>query len=266
METSPLPPGQITGGAPFYSKPEPLNLEQHGKLGLRAVENPWTFASKQHFVPLLATEFAPAALSYPIIFAGDEPTPLAVMGLNEGENLYYDNEVLRADVYIPAYMRRYPFITAAEDNGERVVVCIDRDSFLIGEGAETPFFANGELTQYSKDCIDFCQNFEADRTRTLQMVKRLKELDLFEPREVNFQPPPAKPGETPPPPQRIAAFTAVSEAKLNALPVDTYIELRNSGYVQAIYAHLMSLQNWDRLIAVSLRRRHEENLAAQKKN
>lgn len=263
METSPLPPGQITGGAPFYKRPEPLNLEQHGKLGLRTVANPWIFGAKQHFIPLLATEFTAAALSYPIIFAGDEPTPLAVTGLNDGENLFYDGDVIRPDIYIPAFMRRYPFITASEEGGERVVVCIDRESFLIAEGAETPFFENGELTQYSKNCIEFCQNFEADRLRTLQMVARLKELDLFEPREINFQPP-APQGAEPPPPQRIAAFTAVSETKLNALPNDTYIELRTQGYLAAIHAHLLSLQNWDRLLTIAFNKRAAEDQANQK--
>jgi hypothetical protein len=260
METQPLPPGQITGNAPFYRRPEPLNVEQHAKLGLKHSDNPFAFGASQHFVPLLATEFIPAALSYPIIFAGVEPTPLAVMGLQDGENLFYEKDQLRSDVYIPAYIRRYPFITAMEDTGERVVVCIDRESPLIGEAAETPFFENGELSQYSKNCIEFCQNFEADRGRTLQMVARLKELDLFEQREATFVPP-APAGMQPQEPQRVAAFTAVSEQKLNALPTEVFLELREKGYLQAIYAHLMSLHNWDKLIGMQIRRRFEESQA-----
>lgn len=260
METNSLPPGQVTGNAPFYKKPEPLNPADHGKLGLRSVENPYAFGKTQHFVPLLATEFIPAALCYPIIFAGDELTPLAVMGLNQGENLFYDGDVLRADAYIPAYVRRYPFIVAGDETGERMVVCIDRESHLIGEDGVTRMFENGELTQYSKDCIQFCENFEFDRQRTMQLVAKLKELDLFEPRDATWTPP-TPPGQPPAEPQRLAGFMAISEAKLNALPNETYIELRTLGYLQAIFAHQISQYNWDRLISLSIGRRMAEDKA-----
>lgn len=254
METNTMPPGQVTGSAPFYTKPEPLNPQEHGALGLKNSDNPFFFGEKQHFVPLLATEFVPASRCFPIIFAGEEPTPLAVMGLSEGENLFYEDGKLRNDIYVPAYMRRYPFITAAEETGQRVVVCIERTSPLIGENAETPFFENGELSQYSKDCIQFCENFEMDRARTVQMVARFKALDLFEPREMTFTPPVPR-GATPPTPQKIAAFTAISTDKVNALPAETLVELRDTGYLAAIYAHFASQFNWEPLVGLSLRRR-----------
>ena len=269
METpNTLPPGQITGQAPFYTKPEPLNPQDHGKLGLKTVANPYAFGATQHFVPVLATEFMAAALSYPIIFAGgEELVPLVVMGLNNGENLFYKGDVVDADAYMPAYVRRYPFISAADQGGERMVVCIDRDSPLIGENAETPLFENGELTEYTKNCIQFCESYEMDRSRTLKMVERLKELDLFENREATFTPP-TPIGAPVAEPQVVAGFMAVSEVKLNALPVETYLELRSMGYLQAIYAHLMSMGHWDRLIGMALGRRAAERAAeeAKKKN
>ena len=57
METTPTAAandGGVTGSAPLYVKPEPLNYDQHKKLGLRQVDAPFAFVAKQHFVPLLA--------------------------------------------------------------------------------------------------------------------------------------------------------------------------------------------------------------------
>ena len=87
METT-QPAGGISGNVLFYSSPEPLNREQHAKLALVHKDKPYSFALKGTAVPLAVTEFAPAALSYPVIFAGEDRVPLAVMGLNTGENLF----------------------------------------------------------------------------------------------------------------------------------------------------------------------------------
>ncbi len=265
VKDAPLPPGEVTGNAPFYSKPEPLNPQEHGKLGLLNDPNPYDFGQTQHFVPVLATEFLQAACSYPIIFAGEEFIPLAVMGVNDGENLFYEDGVIKGESYLPAYMRRYPFIVAADQTGERMVVCIDRPSRLIGENPDHPFFVNGELSDYSKHCIQFCENFEMDRGRTTVMIERLKELDLFALREATFQPPTA-PGAPPAEPQKVAAFMAVSEEKLNALPADVFLELRDKGYLLVIYAHLTSLSHWDRLVGMSITRRIKAQEQKAKKN
>ncbi|OYX91058.1 MAG: peptidase, partial [Caulobacter sp. 35-67-4] len=80
--------GGISGNVLFYASPEPLNREQHAKLALVHNEKPYSFAAAGTAVPLTVTEFAPAALSFPVIFAGEDRVPLAVMGLNNGENLF----------------------------------------------------------------------------------------------------------------------------------------------------------------------------------
>ena len=71
--------GGITGNVLFYNSPEPLNREQHGKLALVHKDKPYSFALNGTAVPLTVTEFAPAALSYPVIFAGEERVPLAAL-------------------------------------------------------------------------------------------------------------------------------------------------------------------------------------------
>jgi hypothetical protein len=252
--TTTAQPG-ITGNVLFYQQPEPLSSDTHGKMGVRTMDGPFGFAKMGHAIPLTVGEFPPAAMTGPVIFVGDEKMPIAVMGLNAGENLFLrDDGLFEAGIYVPAYIRRYPFVFASDDNAKQMVLCVDRAAEFFAEtNPDMPFFEeNGEASQYTKNCIEFCNNFEIERQRTLSFVQLLKDLDLFETKTATFSPPNGDGtlGE----PQTIAEFFGVSEEKLNALPAEKFIELRNNGALPQIYAHLLSLLSWDRLIAIALQR------------
>jgi len=246
--------GGISGNVLFYVSPEPLNREQHAKLALVHNDKPYGFAATGSAVPLTVTEFAPAALSFPVIFAGEDCVPLAVMGLNNGENLFVNADgSIDPGVYIPAYIRRYPFVLANDETQDRLIVCIDRGSTLLSESGQTALFdEKGEPTEYTQNCIKFCDDFEAERRRTDSFVQLLKELDLFELKTATFTPTDAdgQPGQA----QTVAEYFGVSEEKLNALPVEKLKELQTNGALAQIYAHLVSLVGWDRLIAVAMMR------------
>lgn len=244
--------GQITGNVLFYSKPEPLALELHKHLGVKRMDGPFGFAKAGHAVPLTVTEFSLAALTGPIIFVGDDKTPLAVMGLNPNENLFLrDDGLFDAGVYIPAYIRRYPFVFANDPNAQQSILCIDRNAEFIVEGGDMAFFnADGTPTEYTQNCIEFCNNYEVERQRTINFVDMLKQLDLFEIKTASHTP--MNEDGTPGEPQVIAEFFGISEAKLNALPHDKLAELRDNGALTQIYAHLISLIGWDRLIALQM--------------
>jgi hypothetical protein len=244
---------ELTGEALFYVAPEPLSKEAHAKLGLKNLETPYAFTARTHLVPVTVTEFGPAALCYPIIFIGADKTPVAVMGVNADENLFVDEKGSYApDAYLPAYIRRYPFVLANDASAQRMVVCIDAKAPMISETPDAPFFADGEPTAYTKSAIEFCNNFEQEAQRTLSFVNLLKELDLFEDKQATYNPPGVDgvPGQ----PQVIAEYQGVSEAKLGALSPDKLKELAANGALQQIYAHLLSLLGWDRLIVKAMLR------------
>jgi len=245
--------GQLAGNVLFYSQPEPLSPENHGTLGANPVENPYLFVASSHVVPLTVTEFSPAALSYPVIFVGDNRQPVAVMGLRPGENLFVEaNGAFRPEAYIPAYVRRYPFVFANDDTQQRLILCIDRAASFIVEGGQAPLFENGQPSAYVQQAMEFCNNFEQERLRTDSFVQLIKDLDLLDTREAVFTP--RNPDGTPAEPQKIAEYFAVSEDKLKALPADKLAELRDNGALGQIYAHLVSLLGWDRLIAMAFAR------------
>ncbi len=243
----------LDGNVLFYSKPEPLSTDLHSTLGVNPVEKPYAFVAASHIVPLTVTEFAPAALSYPVIFLGDSKQPVAAMGLRQSENLYINAKGdFRPEAYIPAYIRRYPFVFANDPQNQRLVLCIDRDAAFLAEGGQSPLFVDGKPSDYVNQAMEFCNNFEQERQRTDSFVKLLQDLDLFEVREAVFTPrnERGEPGE----PQKLADYFAVSEDKLKALPVEKLAELRDNGALGQIYAHLVSLLGWDRLIALAFQR------------
>ena len=255
MEQTQAAIGPISGNLLFYTSPEPLSRDVHSGMGVKRMEKPFQFASVGHVVPLTVAEFTFAAISYPIIFAGNERLPLAVMGINQGENLFVEEDgSFSVGGYVPAYIRRYPFVLAADETLQRMVVCIERgaDIFVDKKAADLPLFEdNGEASEYTQNAIKFCEDFEGERRRTEAFLKLLTDLDLFEQRESIFQMP-KEDGTLEP--VKLAEYFAVSEEKLNALPAEKLAELRDNGALEKIYNHLTSLIAWDRLVALASNR------------
>jgi hypothetical protein len=244
----------ISGAALFYSKPEPLNAQAHGKLGLRRIDRPFAFAANSQAVPLTVSEFLMASLSFPVIFAGERRQPLAIMGILSETNMFIrENGYFEPGIYVPGYIRRYPFVLAANETRDQLVVCIDGGAAMLGDLPDLPFFEpNGEASEYTKGCIQFCNDYEVEVRRTESFVELLTSLDLFETRRTTFRP--MLPDGTPGVEQTLAEFFAVSEEKLKALPDAKLRELMDNGALRQIYAHLNSISQFDNLVSLALSR------------
>ncbi len=252
---------EVSGNVMFYEQPVPLTKEKHAKFGVKQVKKPFQFMADQHFLPLTAPEFGPASASVPIIFAGDDRTPLAVMGIRSGENLFVTDGQFEADFYMPAFARRYPFVLAGDNANDRFVVCVDEKAECVtNKKPEQLFFDKDDTSKFTKEAFQFLQSFERDRQATTRMIEVFKELDLFEPKEMNFQGNNAD--GTPAPQQKIADYFAISEEKLKALPAEKIAEFSKNGYLAVAYAHLISLGNWQRLVNMTLRRAQAEQAKA----
>jgi len=244
--------GPISGNVLFYQNPEPLSHAKHGHLGVKKIDNPFGFLKSAHAVPLTVTEFGMAACSYPIIFVGDERTPIAVMGVRQGENLYV-NETGHTDpeTYIPAFVRRYPFVFATDPANDQLLLCVDSQAPMVSDNPEVAFFDGEKASKFTEDAIEFCKEFERQRRGTLTLVEALKKHDLFEEKSISFQPRDAE-GKESGPAQKIADYWAVSEERLNGLSDEAFIELKTMGALGAIYSHFVSLLNWSRVIQRAL--------------
>jgi SapC len=243
---------ELSGKVLFYQNPEPLSAERHRHLGAKRVDKPFQFLIGTHVVPITVNEFGIAACSYPVIFAGPEKTPLAVMGARGGENVFVNpNGDVDPEVYLPAFARRYPFVFASDSSNENMLVCIDRAAPMIGENPEIPFFEGEppQPTKYTQDAIEFLKEFERHRQATEFFVKAIEEAGLFEEKSVALTQQDEQ-GQD----QRvtIADYYAISEEKLNALSPEKFQELREKGCIAPAYAHLISLLSWPKIIQRAL--------------
>lgn len=242
----------LSGSLPLYKNPEPLNPQEHQGKGLRYSDRPFDFLKDSHFVPVTLGEFGAASARFPIIFLGENKTPVAAMGLQAGANLFVDPETGNYErfAYLPAFVRRYPFVAANHGpESDRFTVCVDTGSHLFSDNPEQPFFNDkGEPTEFTNRAIDFVRRFESDVALTEAFVKRLNELDLFDQQQATFQPRNAN-GEPQGEPQVVASYWGVSGEKLQKLDPKVLAELRDNTYLGAIYAHMLSMPQWETLIA-----------------
>lgn len=238
MATQP-PSDQPTDQMPLlYGGLVPLSSNQHANFKARSPETA-PFLAKVHAIPLTVDEFSAAQRYYPIIFSsGDMPVPLALMGLNEGVNTFVDDDgKLRETIYLPAYVRRYPWMLARlTPEAEELSLCFDPTSEIVGEFDEgLALFEDGKPTETVNTILKFCEEFELAAQRTQQFLADLKELDLLMDGEVSIQP------KDSPQPVIYRGFQMVAEEKFRALDAETLHKMHTNGALPLIMAHLFSL-------------------------
>lgn len=223
----------------FYNDLMPLNSRDHGNWRSRTTDKAKWLAN-QHAVPLTVEEFPQAQRHFPIIFSsGDNPVPLALMGLNEGVNVFIDDDgALTGPVYVPAYARRYPFMLARINQGsEELSLCFDPSTDLIGDFEDgLPLFDGETPTESCKATLSFCEQFEVAGQKTNAFMEELKKHDLLMDGEVAIQ----QEGKDQPFVYR--GFKMVDENKLREVRGDVLRGWNQSGLLPLIFAHLFSLE------------------------
>ena len=223
----------------FYNDLIPLNSNEHGAYRVRGSDAA-PFLAKQHAIPLTIEEFVSAQRFMPIVFsAGEDPVPLGLMGMNEGVNTFVDAEGrLNAPTYVPAYVRRYPWMLAKlRPDSDELSLCFDPKADVIGEFDEGELLLEeGQPTEITKNILKFCEDFEQAAHRTGLFMKELNELGLLMDGEVSIQ----VPGNDQPFIYR--GFGMVNEEKLRDLRGDQLRKINQSGMLPLIHAHLFSLQ------------------------
>lgn len=223
----------------FYKGLEPLSSETHRDHRVRSQETA-PFLVGQHAIPVTVDEFPLVQRHMPIIFSsGEDGVPLALMGLNEGVNVFVDDEGRLTDTafYVPAYVRRYPFMLAKlHPDAQELSLCFDPTADALSAGGEgEPLFADGQPSEVTKQILQFNEQFEQAGQRTQQFVKELNELGLLMEGEVSIQP------EGAAQPFIYRGFQMVNEEKLHDLRGDQLRKINQSGMLPLIYAHLFSL-------------------------
>lgn len=223
----------------FYNAIEPLNATQHSKMKVRTMLRMPQIA-QTHAIPVTVDEFTLVQRHYPIVFSvGDNPIPIALFGLNEGVNVFLDEDgrPLNTNIYIPAYVRRYPFLLARlRPDSDELSLCFDPTASAVGDFDEgQALFEGDEPSEATKAILQFCEQFEAAGQRTAAFVEELTKADLLMDGEVAIQP------EGFQQPFVYRGFRMVDEEKLRNLRGDELRRMNQNGILPLLYAHLFSL-------------------------
>jgi len=233
-----------------YREPVALDAEQHRELSVAPSPNGFAFASSAHAVLLAAVEFFEACREFPIIFAPTEHgtlNALALMGVEQGENLLVDESGTWQGNYVPAYLRRYPFIPA-DIGAPELPICIDLafEGLNLEEGQRL-FSEAGTPTDYCRQMQAFLLDYQNQQVLSLAFTTKLKELGLLTALDANVQ---LHDGRK----FLLQGLLVVDENGLGRLGDQAVLELFRKGYLGLIYAHLASLKNLGRLMELKAAR------------
>jgi hypothetical protein len=227
----------------IYESAAPLSRTRHQNSSVQ-VGNDYSFSRSVNSVPLMAVEFAPAATDYAIVFAGHQAAfmPAVILGLRGNENLYLTDKNGWDAAYVPAFIRRYPFVFSSPDEGKSFTLCIDeRFQGLNTEGKGQRLFGDdGKPSEYTDNVLKFLQGYQAQFQRTQTFCKTLQELDLLEPMQAQVT---TSTGER----LSLGGFMAVSRDRMKKLSADTLAKLMASDELELVYLHLQSMRNFNRM-------------------
>ncbi len=221
----------------FYAKPQALSAQRHGAKALAPDAN-YSFAKETNSVPVTATELTRAMLNYPIVFTAAEPVvPVVILGLRGSKNQFVsDDGTWQAGVYIPAYVRRYPFILMESPDKQQYTLCVDEAASHFGDTGQA-FFEDGEPAEVSKKALEFCSAYQGQHVQTLEFTAMLDKYGLLADNRAAIT---LASGEK----LSMSGFRVVNEEKFTALPDDVYLDWRQRGWIPLVYCHLLSLGNW----------------------
>lgn len=197
---------------------QPLSPETHGDKYWQRFSN-YHFTARTASVPIVAAELGQAVRTLPLAFArqGNDYVLVAVLSNTPNRNLYLAPNGKWLGGYVPALFRGYPF--SLQDGVLHV------DEAMVGDQPGESFYDdNGELSPPVKEVLGFLQKLDRNRQDTDRAVAALTTQGLLK----EWQ----------------SGLMITDEAKLNSLPDELFLKLRQTASLPLAYAQLMSMANF----------------------
>jgi hypothetical protein len=226
----------------FYRSLTAIDAERHRGKSLTARLG-FNFAKASHAVLLNGSEFEAAARHYPIVFTPAPTTSaLCVLGVRPESNLFVDAKGdWRAGSYVPAYIRRYPFIFHESADKKQYTLCLDETSGAIEDGNERPLFVDDKPSEIVQSALQFCAAFQRDYGNTHDFVEQLNERGLLIPNQADIT---LHSGEK----LSVTGFHVIDRDRFSGLPDSAFLEWRRKGWLPWVFAHFISHGNWSTLV------------------
>ena len=233
----------------FYKRPFALQAGVHSEVSLKRGAS-YRFAAKTNAIPLTLQELTQAQRDYPIVFTNEAvPMPMAVVGIQDQANLYVEGDGgWRRGAYVPAYVRRYPFLFSEQLGNTELTLCVDEASELLEATTANPFFRDGKATEITQKALEFCLAYQRQHEATRDFGRTLVQVELLIARDATVKLPS---GES----TVVRGFKMIDEGKFNTISAETFQDWRAKDWIKPIFAHLLSQGAWDRLVHILAERR-----------
>lgn len=228
------------------SKPVLLTPTEHRALRVRAGHGA-ALGDAVMQVLTFPAEFRDIQGHYPIVFQRGRDAgfvPLALLGLEEGANLFLDGDRWDA-TYVPLGIRRQPFLVGVV--GEERLVHVDMDHPRIG-GGEALFHGHGVATEHLERIKSVLLALHDGVSATPAFIDALERHALLESFVLDVR---LDDGSN----NRLAGFHTIDEARLEALDGASLEALARAGHLLPIYMVLASMSRFRDLIERTNRRR-----------
>lgn len=221
----------------------PITREAHKNKKVAPVKD-FNFVSDVHIASVMVHEFSRLSSIYPIVFLENPENggfkPVVLLGLEQGENLFVEDGKWNAS-YVPAIIRRYPFVLAKGSEENKYTVCIDEGSNLLNEEeGEALFNEDGEGSEVIERVKQYLGELQQMEMFTEEFAKFMAENNMFTPLNMKVR----VENEI----KNIAGAYVINEERLNGLSNEKYLELREKQYMPVVYSHLSSLSQIERLL------------------
>ncbi len=224
----------------MFENLEALDPKKHKDLRFSPADS-FKFAAAVSSAPLSASEVVDASRVFPVAFSPEGPLlPVAMFSVKEGENAFVDAEGEWRAAYIPAHIRRYPFILGNTDTPDSFSVMFVPDAPHFdgaGGAGERLFTEEGEQGTALTKAMEFLTTFQAEIAATEKLLAPLAETGVLTLQRLDIS---NAEGKT----TSIDGVRAVDREKLLALDDATLAGWVRGGLMVVIDAHLASLKNF----------------------
>ncbi len=224
----------------IYESAVPVSSARHGGWSVE-VGADYTFSRNVNSVPLMAVEIPNAATEYAVVFSGtgEAMIPAVILGMRGNENLYLTLQGGWQAKYLPAFVRRYPFVFSRSADSGTFTLCIDESfpGFNQQGRGERLFDDQNKPTPYVENVLKFLEQYQIEFRRTQAFCAKLHALDLLEPMSAQGN---LVTGER----VALTGFMAVNRDRLKALPAEALADLAKTDALELLYLQLQSMRNF----------------------
>jgi hypothetical protein len=229
----------------FFVDPHVITVDRHANARLRNNMD-FAFARQTNSIPLASADLMEAAKLYPIVFTTSaQAVPVALVGFEQENYLIDENNRWREGYYVPAYVRKYPFVFMESPGSDQLTLCVDDVALTKDSNAGPALYdENRQPSEYTNGVLKFCISYHEQMMHARELGKQLQEKGLLTTQRLQIELPGGKKME-------LAGFQMIDREKFAALGDDVLMDWHKRQLLPLVYYIIQSQSNWRVLLELA---------------